>query len=148
MERKTCGVGGFEIFGLEVILCVGTLLVPFVLLSSLTLLPKELFPFDRQPEKETKQEQSLTQSSEESLEGVAKELEKEVEQDKTHLLQAKEEKIQQFQEEMRLREEEETQKLYEQKEKSLRYSFVFPVSPPESFPGVIHCWWQQVCAVL
>eukprot|EP00076_Gallus_gallus_P033515 XP_024999053.1 centrosomal protein of 164 kDa isoform X11 [Gallus gallus] len=73
-----------------------------------------------QPEKEIKQEQSLTQSSEESLEGIAKELEKEVEQEKMHLLQAKKEKIQQFQEEMRLQEEEETQKLYQQKEKSLR----------------------------
>uniref|UniRef100_A0A8V0ZU48 Centrosomal protein 164 n=1 Tax=Gallus gallus TaxID=9031 RepID=A0A8V0ZU48_CHICK len=75
---------------------------------------------ERQPEKEIKQEQSLTQSSEESLEGIAKELEKEVEQEKMHLLQAKKEKIQQFQEEMRLQEEEETQKLYQQKEKSLR----------------------------
>lgn len=130
IERKACGVGGFEIFGLEVILCVGVLLVPVVLLSSLTLLPKELFLFDRQPEKEIKQEQSLTQSSEESLEGIAKELEKEVEQEKMHLLQAKKEKIQQFREEMRLQEEEETQKLYQQKEKSLRYSFAFPVSPP------------------
>uniref|UniRef100_A0A8C3GNL6 Centrosomal protein 164 n=1 Tax=Cairina moschata TaxID=8855 RepID=A0A8C3GNL6_CAIMO len=75
---------------------------------------------ERQPEKEIKQEQSLSQPSEESLEGIAKELEKEIEQEKMHLLQAKEEKIQQFQEEMRQQEEEEAQKLHQQKEKSLR----------------------------
>ncbi|NXK44754.1 CE164 protein, partial [Chauna torquata] len=75
---------------------------------------------ERQPEKEIKQEQSLNQPSEESLEGIAKELEKEIEQEKMHLLQAKKEKIQQFQEEMRQQEEEEAQKLHQQKEKSLR----------------------------
>lgn len=100
----------------------GNVAVPFALLSSLTLLPKELSFFGRQPEKEIKQEQSLSQPSEESLEGIAKELEKEIEQEKMHLLQAKEEKIQQFQEEMRQQEEEEAQKLHQQKEKSLRYS--------------------------
>ncbi|XP_035411822.1 centrosomal protein of 164 kDa isoform X10 [Cygnus atratus] len=75
---------------------------------------------ERQPEKEIKQEQSLSQPSEESLEEIAKELEKEIEREKMHLLQAKEEKIQQFQEEMRQQEEEEAQKLHQQKEKSLR----------------------------
>ncbi|NXU29125.1 CE164 protein, partial [Thalassarche chlororhynchos] len=75
---------------------------------------------ERQPEKEIKHEQSLNQPSEESLEGIAKELELEVEQEKMHLLQAKKEKIQQFQEEMRQQEEEEAQKLHQQKEKSLR----------------------------
>lgn len=74
---------------------------------------------ERQPEKEIKQERSLSQPSEESLEEIAKELEKEIEQEKMHLLQAKEEKIQQFQEEMRQQEEEEAQKLHQQKEKSL-----------------------------
>ncbi|NXS41568.1 CE164 protein, partial [Balaeniceps rex] len=75
---------------------------------------------ERQPEKEIKHEQSLNQPSEESLEGIAKELELELEQEKMHLLQAKKEKIQQFQEEMRQQEEEEAQKLHQQKEKSLR----------------------------
>ncbi|KAF1667422.1 hypothetical protein FQA23_0011663, partial [Aptenodytes patagonicus] len=75
---------------------------------------------ERQPEKEIKHEQSLNQPSEESLEGVAKELELELEQEKMHLLQAKKEKVQQFQEEMRQQEEEEAQKLHQQKEKSLR----------------------------
>ncbi|XP_040390103.1 centrosomal protein of 164 kDa isoform X11 [Cygnus olor] len=75
---------------------------------------------ERQPEKEIKQEQSLSQPSEESLEEIAKELEKEIEREKMHLLQAKEEKIQQFQEEMWQQEEEEAQKLHQQKEKSLR----------------------------
>uniref|UniRef100_A0A8B9C7C8 Centrosomal protein of 164 kDa n=1 Tax=Anser brachyrhynchus TaxID=132585 RepID=A0A8B9C7C8_9AVES len=97
----------------------GNVAVPFVLLSSLTLLPKKLSFFGRQPEKEIKQERSLSQPSEESLEEIAKELEKEIEQEKMHLLQAKEEKIQQFQEEMRQQEEEEAQKLHQQKEKSL-----------------------------
>ncbi|XP_066837227.1 centrosomal protein of 164 kDa isoform X6 [Anser cygnoides] len=76
-------------------------------------------PQKEQPEKEIKQERSLSQPSEESLEEIAKELEKEIEQEKMHLLQAKEEKIQQFQEEMRQQEEEEAQKLHQQKEKSL-----------------------------
>ncbi|NXV84534.1 CE164 protein, partial [Calonectris borealis] len=75
---------------------------------------------ERQPEKEIEDEQSLNQPSEESLEGIAKELELELEQEKVHLLQAKKEKIQQFQEEMRQQEEEEAQKLHQQKEKSLR----------------------------
>ncbi|NWH27403.1 CE164 protein, partial [Grus americana] len=73
---------------------------------------------ERQPEEEIKQEQSLNQPSEESLGGIAKELE--LEQEKMHLLQAKEEKIQQLQEEMRRQEEKEAQKLHQQKEKSLR----------------------------
>ncbi|XP_075579496.1 centrosomal protein of 164 kDa [Pelecanus crispus] len=73
-----------------------------------------------QPEKEIKHEQSLNQSSEEPLEGIAKELELELEQEKMHLLQAKKEKIQQFQEEIRQQEKEEAQKLHQQKEKSLR----------------------------
>ncbi|XP_054658963.1 centrosomal protein of 164 kDa isoform X3 [Grus americana] len=75
-------------------------------------------PQKAQPEEEIKQEQSLNQPSEESLGGIAKELE--LEQEKMHLLQAKEEKIQQLQEEMRRQEEEEAQKLHQQKEKSLR----------------------------
>ncbi|NXN69619.1 CE164 protein, partial [Himantopus himantopus] len=74
---------------------------------------------ERQPEKEIKHEQSLNQPSEESLEGIAKELETELEQEKMHLLQAKHEKIQQFQEEMR-QQQEEAEKLHQQKEKSLR----------------------------
>ncbi|XP_042656307.1 centrosomal protein of 164 kDa isoform X8 [Tyto alba] len=72
------------------------------------------------PEKEVKREQPLNRPSEESLEGIAKELELELEQEKMHLLQAKKEKIQQFQEEMRQQEEEEAEKLHQQKEKSLR----------------------------
>ncbi|XP_075630474.1 centrosomal protein of 164 kDa [Balearica regulorum gibbericeps] len=75
-------------------------------------------PQKAQPEEEIKHEQSLNQPSEESLGGIAKELE--LEQEKMHILQAKEEKIQQFQEEMRQQEEEEAQKLHQQKEKSLR----------------------------
>ncbi|XP_054251528.1 centrosomal protein of 164 kDa [Indicator indicator] len=71
---------------------------------------------ERQPGEEAKQEQSLTQPSEESLEGVAKELE----QERMHWLQAKEERIQQFQQEMRQQEEEEAEKLHQQKEESLR----------------------------
>ncbi|XP_035202025.1 centrosomal protein of 164 kDa isoform X8 [Oxyura jamaicensis] len=89
-------------------------------LDSLINLEELAAPQKEQPEKEIKQEQSLSQPSEESLEGIAKELEKEIEQEKMHLLQAKEEKIQQFQEEMRQQEEEEAQKLHQQKEKSLR----------------------------
>ncbi|KAM6400235.1 uncharacterized protein O9250_010801 [Rhynochetos jubatus] len=73
-----------------------------------------------QPEKEIKREQSSKQPGRESLEGIAKELELELEQEKMHLLQAKKEKIQQFQEEMRKQEEEETRKLHQEKEESLR----------------------------
>ncbi|KAM6400241.1 uncharacterized protein O9250_010812, partial [Rhynochetos jubatus] len=75
---------------------------------------------ERQPEKEIKREQSSKQPGRESLEGIAKELELELEQEKMHLLQAKKEKIQQFQEEMRKQEEEETRKLHQEKEESLR----------------------------
>ncbi|NWS63983.1 CE164 protein, partial [Chunga burmeisteri] len=75
---------------------------------------------ERQPEKEIKSEESLNQPSEESLEGITKELEMELEQEKMRLLQAKKKKIQQFQEEMRQQEEEEAEKLHQQKEKSLR----------------------------
>ncbi|XP_035411821.2 centrosomal protein of 164 kDa isoform X7 [Cygnus atratus] len=89
-------------------------------LDSLINLEELAAPQKEQPEKEIKQEQSLSQPSEESLEEIAKELEKEIEREKMHLLQAKEEKIQQFQEEMRQQEEEEAQKLHQQKEKSLR----------------------------
>ncbi|KAM6400246.1 uncharacterized protein O9250_010819 [Rhynochetos jubatus] len=74
--------------------------------------------FVEQPEKEIKREQSSKQPGRESLEGIAKELE--LEQEKMHLLQAKKEKIQQFQEEMRKQEEEETRKLHQEKEESLR----------------------------
>ncbi|NXW55646.1 CE164 protein, partial [Eurystomus gularis] len=73
---------------------------------------------ERQPEKEIQCEQSLNQPSEDSLEGVAKELD--LEEEKMHLLQAKKEKIQQFQEEMRQQEQEEAEKLHQQKEESLR----------------------------
>ncbi|XP_065553475.1 centrosomal protein of 164 kDa isoform X3 [Lathamus discolor] len=73
----------------------------------------------RQPEEQPEHEQSLNQPSEESLEGAADELEHR--QEITHLLQAQEEKSQQFQEEMRqLEEEEEAEKLRQQKQKSLR----------------------------
>ncbi|XP_040390097.1 centrosomal protein of 164 kDa isoform X5 [Cygnus olor] len=89
-------------------------------LDSLINLEELAAPQKEQPEKEIKQEQSLSQPSEESLEEIAKELEKEIEREKMHLLQAKEEKIQQFQEEMWQQEEEEAQKLHQQKEKSLR----------------------------
>ncbi|NXS66480.1 CE164 protein, partial [Pandion haliaetus] len=75
---------------------------------------------ERQPEKEIKREPLLNQPSEESLEGIAKEMEIELEQEKMRLLQAKKDRIQQFQEEMRQQEEEETEKLQQQKEKSLR----------------------------
>ncbi|NXI48735.1 CE164 protein, partial [Chloroceryle aenea] len=71
---------------------------------------------ERQPEEEIQHKPSLNQPSEESLQGIAKELE----QEKMCLLQAKEEKIQQFQEEMRRQEEEEAEKLRQQKEESLR----------------------------
>ncbi|NXK07980.1 CE164 protein, partial [Herpetotheres cachinnans] len=74
---------------------------------------------ERQPEKEIECELSLNQPSEESLEGIAKELETELEQEKMHLLQVEKEKIQQFQEEMRHLEEE-AEKLHQQKEESLR----------------------------
>lgn len=114
----------------------------FVTCFSVTLLPKELSLFGRQPEKENKHEQLLNQpSDEESLEGIAKEMEMELEQEKMHLLQAKKEKIRQFQEEMRQQEEEEAEKLHQQKEKSLRYFPLFTPSPPylssEPFLAVI-----------
>ncbi|NXT00645.1 CE164 protein, partial [Jacana jacana] len=75
---------------------------------------------ERQPEKDVKNEQSLNQVSEESLEEIAKEPETEPQQEKAHLLQTKLEKIQQFQEEMKQQEEEEAEKLHQQKEQSLR----------------------------
>lgn len=110
---------------------------------SVILLSKELSLFGRQPEKEIKQEQSLNQPREESLEGIAKELETELEQEKMHLLQAKKEKIEQFREELRQQEDEEAEKLHQQKEKSLRYFpfYFFIPSPPcsssEPFPAAI-----------
>lgn len=107
--------------------------------SPVTLLPKELSFFGRQPEREIEREQFLNQPNEESLEAIAKELETELEQEKMHLLQAKKEKIQQFQEEMRQQEHEEAQKLHQQKEESLRY-FPFLVHLPrfsrEPLPAV------------
>lgn len=102
---------------LEVMLCGGGSCSFCVTLLSVTLLPKELFVFGRQPEKEI--EQSLNQSKDESLEEIVKEVETELEQEEIHLFQAEEEKIQQFQEEMR-QEEEEAEKLNQQKEKPLR----------------------------
>ncbi|XP_025751555.1 centrosomal protein of 164 kDa [Manacus vitellinus] len=81
--------------------------------------PEELSaPRDTQPEEEIKDQQSLNQPREESLEEIAKNVETELEQEEIHLFQAKEEKIQQFQEETR--QEEEAEKLDQQKEKSLR----------------------------
>lgn len=123
----------------------------YVTQFSVTLLPKELSLFGRQPEKEIKREQSLNEPSEESLEGIAKELETELQQEKMHLLQAKQEKIQQFQEEMRQQQEEEAEKLHQQKEKSLRY-FPFLVHLPRISPLSLsqlrfHCQWHQACAV-
>ncbi|NWS46772.1 CE164 protein, partial [Probosciger aterrimus] len=75
---------------------------------------------ERQPEEQPEHEQSLRQPSEESLEGTADELEHK--QEIMHLLEAQEEKTQQFQEEMRQpeEEEEEAEKLRQQKLKSLR----------------------------
>ncbi|XP_032565434.1 centrosomal protein of 164 kDa isoform X5 [Chiroxiphia lanceolata] len=73
---------------------------------------------ERQPEEEIKDQQSLNQPREESLEEIAKNVETELEQEEIHLFQAKEEKIQQFQEETR--QEEEAENLDQQKEKSLR----------------------------
>ncbi|KAM6238345.1 centrosomal protein of 164 kDa-like [Porphyrio hochstetteri] len=73
---------------------------------------------ERPPEEGMKQEQSLSQPSEESSERTAEE--PELEQAKMCFLQAKEEKNQQFQEEMRQQEEDEAQELHRQKEKSLR----------------------------
>ncbi|KAM6238349.1 LOW QUALITY PROTEIN: centrosomal protein of 164 kDa [Porphyrio hochstetteri] len=70
------------------------------------------------PEEGMKQEQSLSQPSEESSERTAEE--PELEQAKMCFLQAKEEKNQQFQEEMRQQEEDEAQELHWQKEESLR----------------------------
>ncbi|XP_033925449.1 centrosomal protein of 164 kDa isoform X4 [Melopsittacus undulatus] len=76
-------------------------------------------PQEARPEEQPELEKSLNQPSEESLEGAADELEHR--QEITHLLQAQEEKSQQFQEEMRQpEEEEEAEKLRQQKEKSLR----------------------------
>ncbi|XP_051668165.1 centrosomal protein of 164 kDa [Manacus candei] len=81
--------------------------------------PEELSaPRDTQPEEEIKDQQSLNQPREESLEEIAKNVETELEQEEINLFQAKEEKIQQFQEETR--QEEEAEKLDQQKEKSLR----------------------------
>uniref|UniRef100_A0A8B9F843 Centrosomal protein of 164 kDa n=1 Tax=Amazona collaria TaxID=241587 RepID=A0A8B9F843_9PSIT len=74
---------------------------------------------ERQPEEQPEHEQSLNQPSEDSLEEAADELEHKPEI--TPLLQAQEEKTQQFQEEMRQPEEEEgAEELCQQKEKSLR----------------------------
>ncbi|XP_027511189.1 centrosomal protein of 164 kDa isoform X3 [Corapipo altera] len=73
---------------------------------------------ERQPEEEIKDQQSLNQPREESLEEIAKNVETELEQEEIHLFQAKGEEIQQFQEETR--QEEEAEKLDQQKEKSLR----------------------------
>ncbi|KAM4646172.1 centrosomal protein of 164 kDa isoform 5-T6 [Amazona ochrocephala] len=74
---------------------------------------------ERQPEEQPEHEQSLSQPSEDSLEEAADELEHKPEI--TPLLQAQEEKTQQFQEEMRQPEEEEgAEELCQQKEKSLR----------------------------
>ncbi|KAM9255818.1 centrosomal protein of 164 kDa [Cariama cristata] len=89
-------------------------------LDSLINLEELAAPQKAQPEKEIKSEESLNQPSEESLEGITKELEMELEQEKMRLLQLKKEKTQQFQEEMRRQEEEEAEKLHQQKEKSLR----------------------------
>ncbi|XP_061224172.1 centrosomal protein of 164 kDa [Neopsephotus bourkii] len=76
-------------------------------------------PQEVQPEEQPEREQSLNPPSDESLEGAADELEHR--QEITHLLQAQEEKSQQFQEERRQpEEEEEAEKLCQQKEKSLR----------------------------
>ncbi|XP_026719405.1 centrosomal protein of 164 kDa-like [Athene cunicularia] len=74
-----------------------------------------------QPEIENKHEGSFSQSSQEYLDGITKEMEVELKQEKMHFLQAKKEKIQQFQEEMKQQqEEEEAKKLHQQKEQSLR----------------------------
>lgn len=127
------GVGGSEIFGLELMLCGGGSCSFYVTLFSVTLLPKELFLLGRQPEEEI--EQSLNKSNEESLEEIVKEEETELEREEIHLFQAKEEKIQQFQEEMRQKEEEEeAEKLHQQKEKPLRY-FPFLLHLLQVFPG-------------
>lgn len=120
--------------------------VPFVLLFSVTLLPKELFLFGRQPEKEI--EQSLNQPNDESLEEIVKEVETEPEQEEIYLFQAKKEKIQQFQEEMRQKEEEEAEKLHQQKEKPLRYFPFLVLSPPSLSKVGFHCCWPQTRAVV
>lgn len=126
------GVGGSEIFGLELMLCEGGPCSFYVTLFSVTLLPKELFLLGREPEEEI--QQSLNQPNEESLEEIVKEVETELEQEEIHLFQAKEEKIQQFQEEMRQKEEEEeAEKLHQQKEKPLRY-FPFLLHLLQAFP--------------
>lgn len=107
---------------------VPLLLTPF----AVPLLPKEFSLFGRQPEKELKREQSLDQLREESLEGRAKALEKELEQEQMHLPQAKE-RFQQLQEEMRQQQQEEAEQLRQQKEESLRYfpsDSSSPCSPP------------------
>lgn len=119
VSSEAFGLGGSEIFGLELMLSGGGCCSFYVSLFSVTLLPKELFVFGRQPEKEI--EQSLSQPQDESLEEIVKEVETELEQEEIHLFQAKEEKIQQFQEEMRQKEEEEAEKLHQHKEKPLRY---------------------------
>ncbi|KAM9519686.1 centrosomal protein of 164 kDa isoform 1-T1 [Guaruba guarouba] len=76
-------------------------------------------PQEAQPEEQPEHEQSLKQPSEDSLEGAADELEHE--REIAHLLQAQEEKTQQFQEETRQPEvEKEAEKLCQQKKKSLR----------------------------
>ncbi|KAF2980484.1 hypothetical protein EK904_008782 [Melospiza melodia maxima] len=89
--------------------------------GALDSLPKELFVFGREPEKDM--EQSLSQPHDESLEEIVREVETELEQEEIHLFPAKEEKTQQFQEEMRQEEEEEAEKLHQQKAK--------PLSSPE-----------------
>uniref|UniRef100_A0A8C3ERV6 Centrosomal protein of 164 kDa n=1 Tax=Corvus moneduloides TaxID=1196302 RepID=A0A8C3ERV6_CORMO len=131
---EASGVGGSEIFGLELMLFGGCSCSFCVALFSVTLLPKELFLFGRQPEKEI--EQSLKQPNDESLEEIVKEMETELEQEEIHLFQAKEEKIQQFQGEMKQKEaeEEEAEKLPQQKEKPLRY-FPFLLCLLQAFPS-------------
>ncbi|XP_019351814.1 centrosomal protein of 164 kDa isoform X4 [Alligator mississippiensis] len=69
-----------------------------------------------QLEEGTQQAESSHQPAEKPLEGPAKELEEE----DTHLLQAKREEVQRLREELRQKEEEEAQELRRQKEKSLR----------------------------
>ncbi|XP_074783503.1 centrosomal protein of 164 kDa-like isoform X3 [Athene noctua] len=75
---------------------------------------------ERQPEIEIEREGSFSQSSEEYLGEIAKELEGELKQEKTHFWQAKKEAIRKLQEEMKQQEEEEARKLPQQKEQSLR----------------------------
>ncbi|XP_074783501.1 centrosomal protein of 164 kDa-like isoform X1 [Athene noctua] len=75
-----------------------------------------------QPEIEIEREGSFSQSSEEYLGEIAKELEGELKQEKTHFWQAKKEAIRKLQEEMKQQEEEEARKLPQQKEQSLSFS--------------------------